>query len=75
MDDIEASVRESFGLLEDSKRKILPTAGNASKRLKLWMVKETEDESDSSDEDEDEDDEKSVVLDDGSIAVKLKDGW
>ncbi|OVA01959.1 Sde2 N-terminal domain [Macleaya cordata] len=74
MDDIEASVRESFGLLEDSKRKILPTAGNASKRLKLWMVKETEDESDSSDEDEDEDDEKSVVLDDGSNAVKLKDG-
>ncbi|PIA49019.1 hypothetical protein AQUCO_01300104v1 [Aquilegia coerulea] len=73
MEDVEASVRDSFLRSEDAKRKILPSSGSASKRLKLWMVKEKEEESDS-DDDEDEDDEKSVVLDDVNHVRRSKDG-
>lgn len=37
MEEVEASVRESFELYESSKRKVLPTSGQgAAKRLKIW---------------------------------------
>ena len=36
MEKVEESVRQSFELYEKSKRKALPTSGNASKRLHIW---------------------------------------
>lgn len=89
MEKVDASVRESFGLYENGKRKVLPSSGHgAAKRLKIWLGKGKAVESDS-DGDEDEDDEeaneKSVVLDDcirsqgdegssGSVSAGLSDG-
>ncbi|XP_077251281.1 ubiquitin-like superfamily protein [Tasmannia lanceolata] len=74
MEEVEASVRQSFGLYEDSKRKVLPSSGPASKRLKIWLGKGKELESDDSDDDEEdgEEDEKSVVLDDANCLVQNK---
>lgn len=69
MEAMEESVRESFALYRDGKRKVLPTAGgSASKRMKIWLGKKKVEESDSDEgDDEDEDDrEKSVVLVDGN---------
>ncbi|XP_078429080.1 ubiquitin-like superfamily protein [Wolffia australiana] len=67
MEEVEESVRQSFGLYEKSKRKALPASGSASKRLHIWMGKKKVEgsESESEDEEDDEDAEKSVVLDDG----------
>ncbi|KAF5208383.1 Replication stress response regulator sde2 [Thalictrum thalictroides] len=73
MEDVEASVRDSFLRSEDAKRKILPSSGSNSKRLKLWTLNEKDEESDS-DEDEEDDDEKSVVLDDVNHVRRSKDG-
>ncbi|KAJ8649511.1 hypothetical protein MRB53_002534 [Persea americana] len=73
MEEVEASVRESFELYEASKRKVLPASGpGASKRLKIWLGKGKAVESDS-DEDEDDENEKSVVLDDGGCLVRSQD--
>lgn len=36
MEEVEESVRQSFELYENSKRKVLPSSGPASKRLKIW---------------------------------------
>eukprot|EP00262_Sarcandra_glabra_P005877 TRINITY_DN177_c0_g1_i1.p1 TRINITY_DN177_c0_g1~~TRINITY_DN177_c0_g1_i1.p1 ORF type:complete len:439 (-),score=110.91 TRINITY_DN177_c0_g1_i1:318-1634(-) len=85
MEKVEASVRQSFDLYEKSKRKVLPSAGPASKRMKIWMGKEKvvdDDDDDDEDEDEDEadsDDEENVseVLDEGSsgsVSAGLIDG-
>ncbi|KAF8379692.1 hypothetical protein HHK36_029136 [Tetracentron sinense] len=78
MGELDASVRESLGLLQKSKRKISPQSASASKRLKIWMGKKKVDVSDSDDEDEDgseneEDNEKSIVLDDGNNALQSKE--
>ncbi|XP_010261574.1 PREDICTED: protein SDE2 homolog [Nelumbo nucifera] len=79
MEEIEASVRESFRLYENSKRKDLLATESASKRLKIWTGKRNVDESDSDDEEdedeiESEEEEKSVVLDDGCHERQNKDG-
>lgn len=69
MEEVEESVRQSFRLYEKSKRKVLPSSGPVSKRLKIWMGKKKVDESESEDDDEDDGDDdanKSVVLDDGN---------
>ncbi|EHA8586601.1 putative replication stress response regulator SDE2 [Cocos nucifera] len=73
MEEVEESVRQSFGLYKESKRKILPTSDPSNKRLKIWLGKQKVDESDSDDDEEDDEDagsdfgdEKSVVLDDGN---------
>lgn len=36
MEEVEESVRQSFGLYKESKRKILPTSDPSNKRLKIW---------------------------------------
>ncbi|XP_008776845.1 replication stress response regulator SDE2 [Phoenix dactylifera] len=73
MEEVEESVRQSFGLYKESKRKMLPTSDPSNKRLKIWLGKQKMDESDSDEDEEDEEDggsdfgdEKSVVLDDGN---------
>uniref|UniRef100_A0A1D1Y4G9 UPF0667 protein C1orf55 n=1 Tax=Anthurium amnicola TaxID=1678845 RepID=A0A1D1Y4G9_9ARAE len=68
MEQVHESVRKSFDLYEKSKRKVLPSSGPASKRLKTWLGKKKVDESESDDDEEDDDDDadKSVVLDDGN---------
>ncbi|XP_058100387.1 uncharacterized protein LOC131245149 [Magnolia sinica] len=71
MEVVEASVRESFGLYENGKRKVLPSSGPAGKRVKIWLGKEKEVESDT-DDDENDEDVKSVVLDDGSCSIGNK---
>lgn len=39
MEAVDESVRESFALYQDGKRKVLPAAGgSASKRMKIWWV-------------------------------------
>ncbi|KAJ6832723.1 putative protein SDE2-like protein [Iris pallida] len=77
---MEESVRESFALYKDSKRKVLPAAAGASalKRVKIWIGKQTVDDSDSDDEIDDNDDingceNKSVVLDDGNGPSQSKE--
>ncbi|KAJ0989340.1 hypothetical protein J5N97_007696 [Dioscorea zingiberensis] len=79
MEEVEESVRQSFGLYRESKRKVLPLTNPDSKRLKIWLGKKKLEESDSgSDEDDDEDDEKedekSVVSDDKVSEVEAKKG-
>ncbi|WOL15425.1 hypothetical protein Cni_G24206 [Canna indica] len=70
MEDVEESVRQSFALYKESKRKFLPLSEPSSKRLKKWLGKkkmeESDSESDDSEDDDDSDngDKKSVVLDD-----------
>ncbi|KAJ6806966.1 putative protein SDE2-like protein [Iris pallida] len=74
MEAVVESVRESFTLYKDSKRKALPSArASASKRAKIWIGKQTvgDSDSDSDDEIDDNDDidgceDKPVVLDDGN---------
>lgn len=70
--EVEESVKESFGLYKESKRKMLPASGpGSSKKLKIWMGKKKVEDSDSdSDTDEDEEksneDSKSVIIDEGN---------
>ncbi|CAL9128288.1 unnamed protein product [Musa textilis] len=81
MEEVEESVRQSFSLYKESKRKILPLSEPSSKRLKIWLGKKKMEDSDSDtddseheDEDDDSDnvDEKSVVLDDGNCLNQSK---
>ncbi|XP_074569391.1 uncharacterized protein LOC141826035 [Curcuma longa] len=85
MEEVEESVRQSFALYKESKRKILPLSEPSSKRLKIWLGKKKMDESDSEsddgeledkDDDSDDGDRKSEVLDGGncSIQSELQDG-
>lgn len=65
MEMVESSVRESFGLYREAKRKgiVGNGAGAKSKKMKIWRGKNTVDDSDSDDSDEDEDGKgKSTVL-------------
>ncbi|KAJ4797517.1 splicing factor-like protein [Rhynchospora pubera] len=70
--EVEESVKESFGLYKECKRKVLPASGpGSSKRLKIWMGKKKIADSDSeSDSDEEEEknmeDTKSVIIDEGN---------
>lgn len=36
MEEVDESVKESFALYKESKRKVLPSAGPDAKRLKIW---------------------------------------
>ncbi|KAJ3704135.1 hypothetical protein LUZ61_007840 [Rhynchospora tenuis] len=80
--EVEESVKESFGLYKECKRKVLPASGpGSSKRLKIWMGKkkiaDSDSESDSDDEEEKNMDTKSVVIDEGnssSSSDKAEDG-
>ncbi|XP_072951232.1 uncharacterized protein [Typha angustifolia] len=74
--EVEESVRQSFELYKDSKRKILPGSGKSSKRLKIWLGKKKVEESDSDEDDDDNEendggDEKSVVLDEANCSNGL----
>ncbi|KAJ1688147.1 hypothetical protein LUZ63_019537 [Rhynchospora breviuscula] len=70
--EVEESVKESFELYKECKRKVLPASGpSSSKRLKIWMGKkkiaDSDSESDSEDEEEKNmEDTKSVVIDEGN---------
>ncbi|WOK94912.1 hypothetical protein Cni_G03617 [Canna indica] len=72
MEEVEESVRQSFTLYKESKRKVLPLSEPSSKRLKIWFGKKKMEESDSESDDSEDDDEddngdkKSVVLDVGN---------
>ncbi|KAL5999007.1 hypothetical protein ACLOJK_009956 [Asimina triloba] len=77
MEVVEESVRESFALYENGKRKALPSSGPSRKRMKIWLGKGKELESDSDDDDDDDDndneeEEKSLVIDDSSISLEGK---
>ncbi|KAM0944517.1 putative sde2 ubiquitin domain, Ubiquitin-like domain superfamily [Dioscorea sansibarensis] len=78
MEEVDESVRQSFVLYKESKRKVLPLSNPDSKRLKVWLGKEKLDESDSdmdSDEDDEEkEDDKSVVSDDKDSEVEAREG-
>lgn len=65
MEELDESVRQSFEVYKDLKRKICPGSDMSSKRLKIWLGKNKVDESCSEDDDSDGDEteEKSVVLD------------
>ncbi|KAG0455140.1 hypothetical protein HPP92_024432 [Vanilla planifolia] len=68
MEEVEESVRNSFGVYRDLKRKMCPVSDRSSKKLKIWLGKAKMD--DSCSEDDDEFEEKSVVLDDGTSLEK-----
>ncbi|KAH7682329.1 Ubiquitin-like protein [Dioscorea alata] len=78
MEEVDESVRQSFVLYKESKRKVLPLTNPDSKRLKIWLGKKTLDDSDSdmdSDEDDEEkEDEESVVSDDKVSEVEANEG-
>ncbi|KAI0494199.1 hypothetical protein KFK09_024330 [Dendrobium nobile] len=79
MKEVDESVRQSFDLYRDLKRKTCPSSQRSSKRFKIWLGKKKVDESCSEDDDDvndsDDDDEtdgKSVVLDDGNFLRQNK---
>lgn len=77
IEEVEASVRESIGLIVNSKRKRLAAAGGGqdSKRLKIWMGKKQMGDSDSEGEDDDEGTkERSIVLDNGNGSDPNEEG-
>ncbi|PKU62905.1 hypothetical protein MA16_Dca027991 [Dendrobium catenatum] len=79
MKEVDESVRQSFDVYRDLKRKTCPSSQRSSKRFKIWLGKKKVDESCSEDDDDvndsDDDDEtegKSVVLDDGNFLRQNK---
>ncbi|PKA55921.1 hypothetical protein AXF42_Ash014593 [Apostasia shenzhenica] len=67
MEEVEESVRQSFEVYKDLKRKACPVSDRSFKRMKIWLGKNKVDDSCSEEDDDDEDDEaeeESVVLDD-----------
>ncbi|KAF3334982.1 protein SDE2 [Carex littledalei] len=67
--EVEESVKESFELYKEGKRKVLASGPGSSKRLKIWMGKKKVEDSDSDTDDEEEkisEDTKSVIIDDGN---------
>ncbi|XP_020571483.1 protein SDE2 homolog [Phalaenopsis equestris] len=80
MEEVEESVRRSFDVYKDLKRKICPSSDLSSKRFKIWLGKNKIDESCSEDDDESDNDDdndktedKSVVLDDGHFLRQKKE--
>ncbi|KAK8931379.1 hypothetical protein KSP39_PZI016152 [Platanthera zijinensis] len=71
MEEVDESVRQSFEVYKDLKRKICPGSDMSSKRLKIWLGKNKIDES-CSEDDNDEDEEKSVVID-GNLPRHIKE--